>query len=58
MNIDPEVKSQRDALIKAREGLKAAKQVLESVTGILKVYPDDKTAIRAKADAETMLNRF
>jgi len=58
MNIDPEVKSQRDALIKAREGLKAAKQVLESVTGILKVYPDDKTAIRAKADAETMVNRF
>lgn len=58
MTLDPEVKSQRDALIKAREGLKAARGVLESVTGVLKVYPDDKTAIRAKADAETMVNRF
>ncbi len=55
---DPEVKSQFEALEKARGGLKAARSILKSVEEILKAYPDDKTAIRSKAEAEVMVKRF
>ena len=57
-NIEPEVTSQADLLGKAREGLDAAMAILSQVEKVLRVYPDDKTAIRAKADAATMIARF
>jgi hypothetical protein len=56
--IDPEVKTQFQTLQKAREGLKSAQQVAKSVEEILKFFPEDKTALRAKSDAEVMIKRF
>lgn len=56
--IDPQVKSQFDALTKARAGSDAAEKVKDSLQSILKTYPDDKTALRAVKDAETMFARF
>lgn len=53
-----EVTSQGEVLGKAREGLKGAKLIQEQVANVLKQYPDDKTAARVLADAETMVGRF
>lgn len=56
--LDPEVTSQLDALNKAREGVRAAENLKKQVEAILQQYPDDKTAKRSAADADTMLKRF
>ena len=56
--VDPEVVSQGAALQKAREGLAAARDIRLKVEVILKAYPDDKTAKRAVADADVMIERF
>jgi hypothetical protein len=56
--LDPEVKSQFDALKKAREGLKQAQAVGEAVATILQQFPQDKTAQRAAKDAVVMIKRF
>jgi hypothetical protein len=56
--LDPKVKSQFDALTKARQGLKQAQAVGKAVATILQQYPDDKTAQRAAKDAAVMIKRF
>lgn len=56
--LDPTVKTQLDVLKKAMEGLKAAEEVAKSTGRILELYPEDKTALRAKKDADTMVERF
>jgi hypothetical protein len=56
--VDPEVVSQGESLKKAREGLAAAREIRAKVDVILKAYPDDKTAKRAVADADVMIERF
>ncbi len=38
--------------------MKSAQQVAKSVEEILKFFPEDKTALRAKSDAEVMIKRF
>jgi len=55
---DADVRSQLDALKKARAGLKAAQGVLQSVEEVIAAYPEDKTAARALRDAQTMVKRF
>ena len=56
--VDPMVTTQKDLLVKAREGLRAANMVISAVKAVLQQYPDDKTALRAMKDAETMVDRF
>jgi len=56
--VDPTVKTQLDVLKKALDGLKAAEEIAKSTTTVLQLYPEDKTAARAKKDAETMIARF
>jgi hypothetical protein len=56
--MDPEVRSQFDALKKAREGLKQAKATAKAIATILEHYPEDKTALRAAKDAAVMVKRF
>ena len=53
-----EVTSQGQMLVKAREGLKGAREIKVGVGNVLKQFPDDKTAARIVADAETMVDRF
>lgn len=43
-------------LKKARESLKAAKSMVEQAEAILKLFPDDKTAARAKAISSLLLD--
>ena len=52
------VKSQHDALKKASDGLKKAREIETRVAGLLEIYPEDKTAQRAAKDAATMVKRF
>ncbi len=56
--LDPSVKTQLDIMNKAKAGLDAAKNALKAVEAVLAAYPDDKTAARAKYDAEVMVKRF
>lgn len=58
MTLDPEVSSQMSVLVKAREGLKHAQEMLTRSNEIIKLFPDDKTAVRAKQEAERMVERF
>jgi len=54
----PEVLSHYDALIKARNGLAIANVILEKAQEMVAAFPEDKTAKRAVADANTMVARF
>jgi hypothetical protein len=56
--IPTEVKSQIDALKKARGGLGKAQEIASRVTALLEIYPEDKTAQRAVKDAAVMVKRF
>lgn len=56
--MDPKVDSQLQALIKARDGLAAAKGALQAIKKVADIYPDDKTAQRALKDADVMVRRF
>ena len=56
--LDPQVRSQLEALQKARDGLKAARSIQESLSFLLTVYPADKVALRAQKDADGMVKRF
>lgn len=55
---DADVKSQHEALGKARQGLKAAKEMKAQVANILSAYPEDKTALRALSDTEKLIISF
>ena len=57
-DLDPQIKSQQEMLSKAKEGRKAAQQMVENVLAILKVFPDDKAALKAKIEADKMVERF
>ena len=56
--MDPKVRSQFDALKKAREGLKHAESTKGAIAVILTHYPEDKTALRAFKDAAVLIKRF
>ncbi len=56
--IHSEVSSHSNALQKAKQGLELAQGVLHNATNIAHMFPDDKTAQRAQADATTMVKRF
>lgn len=56
--LKPEVKSQFDALAKAKEGLKAAREIQKHADVILSLEPSDKTAQRTKVEADRMVDRF
>jgi hypothetical protein len=56
--IDPTVKTQFEALKKSRSGLDKAKAIRQNVQELAQLYPQDKTAQRALADAETMVKRY
>ena len=56
--LDPEVESQLTVLVKAREGLKAAKTIQEQIDRVIGLYPDDKAAVKSRLDADRMVKRF
>jgi len=56
--IPTDIKSQIDAVAKARNGLAAAKKLKEQVASIIELFPEDKTAARAAKDADVMVRRF
>ena len=56
--IDPEVVSQKQALEKATQGLRFAREVLNNLEKAIKLYPEDKAAQRALKDAGVMVKRF
>ena len=53
-----QVKSHDDALKKADQGLAIAKGIHAKAQEMVAAFPDDKTAKRALADANTMIGRF
>lgn len=57
-SMNPIVSSQMAALDKARKGLKLAQETQKNIEGVLGLYPEDKTATRALADAKTLVLRF
>jgi hypothetical protein len=56
--MDPSVKSQLEALKKARAGLVQARAVVTALQETTKLYPEDKTVQRALKDADVMTRRF
>lgn len=54
----PQVVSHADAMKKAMAGLEQAQKILEAAQAIVDAFPEDKTAGRAEADANTMVARF
>jgi hypothetical protein len=54
----PQVVSHSDALAKSAKGLEQANVVLRSAQAIVAAFPEDKTAGRVVADANTMVARF
>jgi hypothetical protein len=54
----PEVKGHMDSLVKAIEGLKTAKMVLDGLNKLVATFPEDKGAAKAKVEAERMVDRF
>jgi len=56
--IDPAVKTQLEAMSKSKSGLDKAKAIRQNAQELAKLYPQDKTAQRALADAETMVKRY
>lgn len=53
-----DVTNHLDALTKATEGIKQAKEVLKASQSLVDMFPDDKTAPRAVQAAEVMIGRF
>jgi len=57
-SLNPEIRTQKEALKKAVAGHQGAQNMLNDLREILKLYPDDKTAQRAVKDAQTLVKRF
>lgn len=56
--LSPEVKGHLDSLNKAVDGLRTAKTVLDGLTKLVETFPDEKGAVKAKVEAERMVERF
>ena len=57
-DLRPQIVSHNDALKKATAGLEQAGKILAAAQAIVAAFPEDKTAGRAVADANTMVGRF
>jgi hypothetical protein len=56
--LEPVVDSQIKSILKAKEGLKAAQEMVKQTDIILNAFPDEKGALKTKAEAVKMVERF